>query len=155
MEDIKKIEEQLQNNLGSNNAQIVHPIQLPESYSILSEAEKSILYSKLQKLSTYANANERIKKLLSKDVKEIKRIISAEKSKLKKKENENADYSEEIDNVIVLFKDADVTSLNTLISKLEKIREKNKEKYIKSIDNNIEEYKKKIEELEALKEQFN
>lgn len=155
MEDIKKIEEQLQNNLDSNNAEIVQTIQLPESYSILSEAEKSILHSKLQKLSTYANADERIKKLLSKDVKEIKRIISAEKSKLKKKENENADYVEEIDNVISLFKDADVTSLNTLISKLEKIREKNKEKYIKSIDNNIEEYKKKIEELEALKEQFN
>ena len=155
MEDIKKFEEQLQNNLGSNNAQIVHPIQLPESYNVLSETEKSILINKLEKLSSYANADERINKLLSKDVKEIKRIISVEKSKLKKKENENADYSEEIDNVIGLFKDADVTSLNTLISKLEKIREKNKEKYIKSIDNNIEEYKKKIEELEALKEQFN
>lgn len=155
MEDVKKIEEQLQNNLGSNNAQIVHPIQLPESYNVLSDTEKSILINKLEKLSSYANADERINKLLSKDVKEIKRIISVEKSKLKKKENENADYSEEIDNVIGLFKDADVTSLNTLISKLEKIREKNKEKYIKSIDNNIEEYKKKIEELEALKEQFN
>ncbi|MCR8874898.1 hypothetical protein [Phocaeicola barnesiae] len=155
MGDVKKIEEQLQNNLGSNNAQIVHPIQLPESYNVLSDTEKSILINKLEKLSSYANADERINKLLSKDVKEIKRIISVEKSKLKKKENENADYSEEIDNVIGLFKDADVTSLNTLISKLEKIREKNKEKYIKSIDNNIEEYKKKIEELEALKEQFN
>ena len=155
MEDVKKIEEQLQNNLGSNNAQIVHPIQLPESYNVLSDTEKSILINKLEKLSSYANADERINKLLSKDVKEIKRFISAEKSKLKKKENENADYAEEIDNVISLFKDADVISLNTLISKLEKIREKNKEKFIKNIDNNIEEYKKKIEELEAMKEQFN
>lgn len=155
MDNIKKIEESIKSNLGSNNAEIVQTIQLPQSYNVLSETEKSILHSKLQNLSTYANADERINKLLSKDVKEIKRIISAEKSKLKKKENENADYAEEIDNVISLFKDADVISLNTLISKLEKIREKNKEKYIKNIDNNIEEYKKKIEELEAMKEQFN
>lgn len=155
MDDIKKIEESIKSNLGSNNAEIVQTIQLPVSYNVLSETEKSILHSKLQKLSTYANADERINKLLSKDVKEIKRIISAEKSKLKKKENVNADYAEEIDNVISLFKDADVISLNTLISKLVKIREKNKEKFIKNIDNNIEDYKKKIEELEAMKEQFN
>lgn len=125
--------------------------KLDELKTQLTEDAFNILTAKVEKLKTFANAEERINKLIYKDIATLKRVISAEKSKAKKVEIEEIDTEKYIAEICNMVKTFDYNDVCILIEKLETIRENNKKRYINELDRKIIKAKEELKALEELK----
>lgn len=114
----------------------------------LKDEDKQLFSEKVESLRDYNNAEERINKLIDKDIIEAKKVISVLKSR-KKKENEFKEIlSPNLINIIAEIKQCNLSDIIILRKKLDEIIPQMKEKVIATKKQTIAELEAEIKELE-------
>lgn len=114
----------------------------------LKDEDKQLFSEKVESLRDYNNAEERINKLIDKDIIEVKKVISVLKSR-KKKENELKEIlSPNLINIIAEIKQCNFSDIIILRNKLDEIISEKKEKEIANKKQTIAELEAEIKELE-------
>lgn len=120
----------------------------------LDEEGKTLFQDKIERLLSFNNAEVRLNKLLEKTIVEIKKLISVEKSRNKKKEKKNASvtknnivvsYADIINSVSANFNPIEITEL---INELKKIRDNKLEAYKNELAKKILELQEELENLQ-------
>lgn len=120
----------------------------------LDEEGKILFKAKIDRLLSFDSAELRLNKLLEKTIVEIKKLISVEKSRNKKKEQKNASvtknnivvgYVDIINSVSANFNPIEITEL---INELKKIRDSKLEAYKNELTKKILELQEELENLQ-------
>lgn len=114
----------------------------------LKDEDKQLFSEKVESLRDYNNAEERINKLIDKDIAEIKKVLSVLKSR-KKKENELKEIlSFNLKNILSEVVQCSLKEIIILREKLDEIIPKKKEEEIANKKKTIAELQAEIKELE-------
>lgn len=116
----------------------------------LKDEDKQLFSEKVESLRDYNNAEERINKLIDKDIAEIKKVLSVLKSRKKKVEKDNTDkfISVKLQSIIAEIKQCNFSDIIILRNKLDEIIPQMKEKVIANKKQTIAELEAEIKELE-------
>lgn len=117
---------------------------------LLKDEDKQLFSEKVESLRDYNNAEERINKLIDKDIAEIKKVLSVLKSRKKKVEKDNTDkfISVKLQSIIAEIKQCNFSDIIILRNKLDEIIPQMKEKVIANKKQTIAELEAEIKELE-------
>lgn len=114
----------------------------------LKDEDKHLFSEKVESLRDYNNAEERINKLIDKDIAEIKKVISVLKSRKKKEDELKEILSPNLINIIAEIKQCNLSDIIILRKKLDEIIPQMKEKVIANKKQTIKELEAEIKELE-------
>lgn len=117
---------------------------------LLKDEDKQLFSEKVESLRDYNNAEERINKLIDKDIAEIKKVLSVLKSRKKKVEKDNTDkfISVKLQSIIAEIKQCNFSDIIILRNKLDEIISDKKETEIANKKQTIAELEAEIKELE-------